>query len=431
MFVASRDWLAEHRRTITNQTLFTDTNLYRSHRAIVAIDPAKAWPEDRALKFLHEAMGILPWLGAETPAGPSKPWGSQYFQITEKGLSRELGYVGGYGEILGQMVDAYDATRAPGQEGDPKIRAQIAKLQRARLFFRYPMQDEDGHRAFRLETGIGWRDSHFPGPVTYGQRSALDETPIYATVVTLEPHAVGAAQQMFADNQFFSSVAKILGDRRLRADFGLLTIPDDYETLRAQPASPHRMPMAWDNPDTVFADEENGVVAIKHGSEILYVSLYWRSRLGINRLARVHYLKPRYQQVAVVYEDVKFEPSGQVWKRPNWTNFGFGNGGLKYPVKVDSAHAGEEIPIPKLPADLNVQPNQDQPYAGRADFYELRFGAYFIAMNATKEKTFEATVPAGAKDARDLVSGKNIALGEKLKVGPRSTVVLYRGEAGK
>ena len=34
----------------------------------------------------------------------------------------------------------------------------------------------------------------------------------------------------------------------------------------------------------------------------------------------------------MVQEQVKFEPSGQTWKRPNWTNFGFvnatTNGGL-------------------------------------------------------------------------------------------------------
>jgi hypothetical protein len=281
----------------------------------------------------------------------------------------------------------------------------------------------------RLETGVGWRDAHFPGGVAYAQRAGLDETAIYAAAVTLDPSAVGAAQQMFADNQFFASVAALLRDNRLRAVFGLLTVPDDYETIRAQPASPQRLPMSWDQPDTVFADEENGVVAIKHGAEILYVALYWRARMGINGLARIHFLTPRYQQVAVVYEDVKFEPSGKVWKRPNWTNFGFGNGGHRYPGKLDSAHAGEELPVPKFPADVPFDPRKENPYAGRADFYQLRYGPYLIAMNTTKEKRFEMARPAGVKQAPDLVSGKTIALDAPLTVGPRSTVVLYVGPA--
>ena len=91
MFRASRDWLRTHRRWYTNQTLFVDTNLYRSHRAIVAIDPANAWPEAQARHYLDEALGLAPWLGADTAEGSEKPWGGNYFQITEKGLSRELG----------------------------------------------------------------------------------------------------------------------------------------------------------------------------------------------------------------------------------------------------------------------------------------------------------------------------------------------------
>ena len=431
MFCASREWLRMHRRSITNQTLFADTNIYRSHLGVAAIDPANAWPDAQAKRYLYEALGLAPWLGSDTASGSEKPWGASYFQITDKGLSRELGYVGGYGEILGQMVDAYDATRAPGQAGDPKIRAQIVKLQRARMFFRYPMQDEEGHRAMRLETGIGWRDSHFPGPVAYAQRAGLDETAIYAAAVTLDPAAVGAAQQMFADNQFFASIAELVRDNRLRAVFGLLSVPDDYETIRAQPASPQRLPMSWDQPDTVFADEENGVVAIKKGAEILYVSLYWRSRIGINGLARAHYLTPRYQQVAVVYEDVKFEPGGQTWKRPNWTNFGFGNGGHRYPGKLESAHTGEGLPVPKLPADVPFDARKDNPYAGRADFYQLRFGPYLIAMNTTQDKTFDLAPPRGVTAAPELVTRKPVRLDAPLKVGPRTTVVLFLGPGAR
>lgn len=425
MFVASREWLRMHRRTITNQAIFTDTNLYRSHRALVAIDPASAWPEEQAKRYLYECLGLMPWLGTDTPTGPEKPWGANYLQLTEKGLSRELGYVGGYGEILGQMVDAYEATCSPGQEGDPKLKAQIARLQRARLYFRYPMADDEGHRAMRLATGIGWRDTHFPGGITYAQREGLDETGIYAAAVTLDPPAVGAAQQMFDDNQFFASIARLVKDRRLRADYGLLSVPDDYAKLQAQPRNGHRLPMSWDQPDTVFADEENGVVAIKHGTEILYASLYWRSRLGINSLARLHYLTPRYQQLAVVYEDVKFTPSGKTWKRPNWTNFGFANGGHRYPGKLESAHTGEELPIPQLPPDVPLLPGKDNPYAGRADFYQLRFGPYLIAMNTTKDKTFELSPPPGLKEAPDLVSKKNLSLSTPPQIAPRTTVVLY------
>jgi hypothetical protein len=47
-------------------------------------------------------------------------------------------------------------------------------------------------------------------------------------------------------------------------------------------------------------------------------------------------------------------------------------------------------------------------------------------MNTTAGKSFDFTMPSGAP-ARELVSQRAVAAGEKLVVGPRSTVVLYTG----
>ena len=45
--------------------------------------------------------------------------------------------------------------------------------------------------------------------------------------------------------------------------------------------------------------------------------------------------------------------------------------------------------------------------------------------DSTKDKTFELTPPSGVDQAPDLVSGRSIPLGAPIKIGPRSTVVLY------
>lgn len=424
MFTASRDHLRAQRRWYTNQSLFIDTNIYRSHRAVAAIDSANTWPEEQGRRYLDEALGLAPWLGSDTGSGPERPLGSQYLQFTAAGLSRELGYVGGYGEILGQLVDAYDATLLPGQQGDPRIKAQIAKAQRARLWFRYPLADDSGHKAMRLETAIGWRDAKFPGDVTYAQRARWDENPFTAAAATLDTHAIGACQQMLADGQFFAAIDRMTAERGLRTEFGLLTVPDDYETIRLEPASPHGMPMSPGMPDAVFADPEAGVVAIKHGDDVLYASLYWRARHGINRLARVHRLTPRWQQVAVVAVDARFDSTGMTWKRPNWTNWGFGNGGQRYPGDLVSAHAGEVLPVPQLPADVPYEAGKDNPYSGRADCYELSFGPYFIAMNTTRDKAFTVRPPNGAREARELMTGRKASGHEPLWLSPRDTIVL-------
>jgi hypothetical protein len=69
-------------------------------------------------------------------------------------------------------------------------------------------------------------------------------------------------------------------------------------------------------PDFVFTDEEDGVVALKNGEEILYASLYWRAGNAINFLARVHDAQPSFDRIAVVGEATEFEPSGQMLKGP-------------------------------------------------------------------------------------------------------------------
>ena len=429
MFQASRDWLCHHRRWLANQAMFTDLNLYLSHRGVAAIDPAHAWPEGKARDYLYQAVGLVPWLGNDTPQGPEKPFGGEFHQVTRKGLTKERGYVGGYGEVgLEGASDIYEATCGLDGNGDPGIKAQLVTMLRARGAFRYPMLDEDNHPAMRLETAVGWRDTHLPGYVVYAQREAGEHSSLNIAAMTLDPYAIGYVQQMFADNQFFAAAARQLKEGRLRATIGLLGLPDEYELLQKQAASPHRLPMSWDQSDFVFSDEEDGVLAIKNGQDILYASLYWRAGYAVNSLARVHYLSPDTEQVAVVREEAKFESSGQTYTRKDWINFGFSNGGtyIRYPADIHQALAGEELPIARLPSDVRFRPGEESYFAGKAEFYSLRFGSYLIGMNTTKGKTFEMVVPGDARTVKELVGKRaGVKPGSTVQVGPLSTVVFH------
>ena len=175
-------------------------------------------------------------------------------------------------------------------------------------------------------------------------------------------------------------------------------------------------------------DETAGAVAIKNGQEILLVSLYWRAGFGVNCLARTHYLTPRYQQVAVVREEVKHDASGQTYKRRDWIKFGFGNGGthIRYPADLHQAYAGEVLPIARMPAGVKFKPGDSKYFAGMGEFYGLRYGRYLIGMKTTQGKSFELQVPQDAGTVKDLASSPaNVVAGSILKVGPRSTVILY------
>ena len=427
MLLACRDWHREHRRQYTNQSMINDLyGIYLANRGLAVVAPERALPESQALRYLRESVGLDPWLGSEKDGKPLKPLGDSFYQLTARGLTKELGYVGSYGEVLDWVAQIYEATRpAPGRPGDPEIRAQLVKIARARAPFRYPMVDEEGNRAMLLETIVGWRDTRFPGDVTYDQRPSWDGSPFEASAATLDPHLVGYSQQMLADRQFFASVARHMENRNFRVTFCLLGIPQRHEAILAQPPQPHRLPMSWGQPDFVFADEENGVVAVKNGREILYASLYWRARHAVNFLGRVHHLTPEIDRVATLKIDTEFTPSGMEYPRPDWTNFGFANGGQRYPAEFVSAHAGEKLPIARIPEGIPFKAGQENIHAGKGDFYQMRYGPYLIAMNMSADKTFELVVPSHDGDIRELVALGEVAGASRLKLGPRSTRVLH------
>lgn len=438
MLQACRDWHRRHRRLYTNQTMINDLyGIYLANRGLAVLDPARAMPEAEVRRYLYESVGLEPWRDSD-PGGDGpmenggRPWGvgPNYWQITQRGLSRELGYVGYYGEILDWVTAIYDATRpAPGAPGDEKILAQLVHMEKARRVFRYPGVDSDGCRAMRIEAVIGWRDTgHYPGDIAYVQRTSWDGSALGSAAVTLDAESVGSVQQMFEDNQFFALLDDRMKNNTFRVTAGLLSVPDDYELLKARPPEAHRLPMSRGQPDFVFTDEEDGVVAIKDGDDIFYASLYWRSHYAINFLAAVHYTTPTIDRIALVHEDVQFRSSGETYVRPDRTTFGFASGGPRYPVEFHSAHAGEVLPVATYPTGVSHTPGQQSVYAGRGDFYHLRYGPYLIAMNMSEDRPAEMKTPADMNDSRLLPGNQRVSAGQVLCIAPRSTLVLKIAE---
>ena len=437
LLARSREQNAVTRRLYTNQSMIKDLyGIYYANRGLAVVAPAQAWPEEKARRYLYEALGLQPWLGSDLmDGGSARSVGDNYFQLTGKGLTKELGYVGSYGEVVDWVTKIYEATRsAPDQAGDPRVRDQLVKIALARAPFRYAALDADGPRAMRMETFIGWRDNKYPGLVVYGQKPARDASALDAAWATRDPRLLAYARQMIGDNQFFASLAATMAENgSLRITHGLLEAPAAYRGITALPAptATQRLPMSPGAPDFVFTDEEDGVVALKHGDEVLYASLYWRARNAVNFLAAVHLVTPEFERQAIVREEIRFTPSGSVYRRPNAVVLGFGNGGanLKYePGSLPpSAHAGEELPIAAIPPGIPYKVGQENVFAGKGDFYVLRYGDYLIAMNLTANRPFTFDVPAEFAAAHDLVRPAAVPAGAGSRiVSPRSTVILRR-----
>jgi hypothetical protein len=167
-------------------------------------------------------------------------------------------------------------------------------------------------------------------------------------------------------------------------------------------------------------------VAVKNGQDILYAELYWRANCGVNRLARFHYQTPSTDRIATIASRVDFTPSGKQCVRPATPHFSAGSMPLiAFPDEAPAALAGEVLPVAKTPPEARYR-DQDNPYAGRGDYYEARYGPYLIAINASADKTVTVDLSKVGGDRIDLVAKRKIAPDAKgLTLAPGRTAVIY------
>ena len=424
MFEASTFQLVRDRRWLANQSQIVDNSGHRCNRAVHILDNRRGVPLEVTLKFVKEALGILPWshgINSDLSVADARNTpGKNYRELTKKYLSKEWGYVGNYGEsTIWTSADIYEGTIDwETGKGDPEIFKVMEQAALARTIFRYPGVTVKNHPVMRLEVYIDWRNAHFPGEPTYVGKG-LDLRSVYYTG---NPQLLAAFKSMLADGYFQDNVAASLRPGK-RPDFvGLLHLPQRYTEIQQklkniEPSMPMR------GKDFVFTDEEIGVVALKNGSDVFFAELFWRANRGINNLAKIHYLTPEAEQIATIHQEQKFIPSGKYSTEPDWVVYGFRGNRFQYPGGYyRQLKAGMKIPM--------AEHAEDQTFVGKAEFYRCSYGRYEIAMNSTREnKTYRFTVPDGTY--RILPDGPKVKGGSVMEVKPGSTIVLCKQNVGK
>lgn len=412
------------RRSYTNQSMIVDYGIHAANAGLRLLDPRKAIPEARTLGFLHESVGLKPWLGSDLPDGGSeKPFGADYHLVTRDGLSRELGYVASYGETI--LIFSRDMAVLAK---DQAIREQTKKLQHARHVFRYPSFDGDGYRCMKLASEIDNRIAHYPQSGSAYNSADVREAWGLETAWLLpeDPAIVGVAQQAIEEGQYFQLIADRLDDPDT---LGMMRNVAAWERVKDLPKSPRRLPMSPGQPDFVFCDEENAVLAIKRGEHRLFFNFYFRAERAVNRVVRVFETTPEMTRVATVRSEVVVEESGKTWERPDWMDRLRNRGQVPPGQDIKQAWAGEILPVAKRPDDATSPAyGQFGPFVGMAAFHSLRYGPFLIGINTTRDKTYPLRVPADFKAARDLASGRPVANPAALTVGPLSSIILVEGE---
>lgn len=416
-------WRA-NRRGFTNQAMLVDGGIYRSNRGLILINPSIALPEEQALRYVRESVGIEPWrdsdIISQSDDRPANYTGDHHYLVSKKGLSRELGWVGSYGEtILTITSELAEIT------GDEQIRQQLAKLQNARLIFRYPYVDANGNYGLKLSAEIDGRHSHYPqrGMAYAAPQSIREHWGMETASILPEDSAtVGATQRFITDGYYFEHIQNRIKDSTV----GLMRNVNEYEKVKALPHVPYKFPMEDGQPDFVFADEENAVIAIKHGDTRLFMNLYFRAENAVNNVAKIMEITPKLTRLVTAKIQSEVIGTGETYTRPDYMDWIRGDASYRTPPgpKIHQAWAGEKLLISTPPGGQVHTEGKFGHYVGRAAFYWLTYGDYLIGLNTTETHTYSLPVSA-VGNYLDLVTGKTVTPQDgEVKVGPLSTVVL-------
>ncbi len=416
----SRDYLRENRDWLAVQSMFVDSSTYLSNKGVEVIDPTNAFTEAQALSYLYQDMGVpgYPWLGNDLPGGGSAmPYGPSFMMASVNGEVKDYGEDGMYGDVFNQFLpDLIEIS------GDATLKSRYLQILKARSLQRYPLPDADGYQAMRMESVTGWRNDDYPQEVAYCDRSGFGFG-LMSALAEQEPFSIGLSQQFVNDdNEYFWAINQYDDRTDTTSIEALLDVPAQYSWFAQQAPSSARLPMTDGQPDFAFADTDNEYVVVKHGTDRLYVNLYWRDYYSINSLARIHYITPTIDHIATVGCLTEYTYSGNFYVVPDWTDTPHGN---FYPwPNVDEAIAGVREPSSPDAPGANVPGGYGDPFVGRANFRECRYGNYLIAMNTSTTQTFPVTIPVGETSATDLISGAVFNLTQPVTLAPGVTIVL-------
>jgi hypothetical protein len=431
ILTASRDFGRTTRdaRFITNQCLLADESIYRANKGLLALSDARAFPEQLAQRYLKESIGLSPWLGSDDTTNNSSSLiaGSNYYQVTQKKLSREYGYVGySYGEMQRHCAYFYRYT------GNPIFKDQAIKMLKARIYFRRPAVQVSGtsyYKSMEDEGLLAWRgvrecDGDFADGLAYGDEIG-NTGPLTVAASTLDPDCIAYAKQCFSDNQFFAGLNNTLAITPEGLD-----VFSDYTAINNATDNGKRLPMTDGQPDFAWADEEDGIAVIKKDSAKLWIEPYWQvqSQNAVYGAGRFHYSTPSYDQYGDLETNPAFTYSGQYITRPNYVD-GMGNTEYAPPDNPGQLYAGEKLPVSANglvtpPAGIITSSTSTySPFMGKADGYAFRFGKFLVGMNSSFFKPFTLNVPIGFTGATDLISGQTDTA--NVTLSPLSTAVLY------
>lgn len=339
-----------------------------------------------ALNAVHKALKHLDPANARADAGRvnemaeiavgirrNPVWNN--YSYSPDGMPLEDGYDANYGKGGLQLAEVAELTRFP----------QIEKKARQGLdsyaHFVYLSNDSEGYRTLR---NVEWISSRImrgvPGHGGYFlSRFAAKELQIPPAIRYFEIQKEHGRGHDTLESPDFRSVSG-LWDRVMAAVAKANDTLDDRRS--ALPTTDYRLPDERGE-DSAFVDEYLGLVALRHGDARLFASLNWESRMGrdwakgtANHVVRLKHTTPTIQRL--------------------------------------------------------VTANCVQSPDGALGLNTLRYGPYFIVLNASEEKAFPYAIPEDmqGQPAIDLLTGEQADLDASGMLAPMSSRVFVLAKSG-
>jgi hypothetical protein len=147
---------------------------------------------------------------------------------------------------------------------------------------------------------------------------------------------------------------------------------NEYEKVRKLAPVPYKFPMEDGQPDFVFSDEENAVIAMKHGDTRLFMNLYFRAENAVNNIAKILEITPTLSRIVTAKINSQVIGTGEIHARPDDIDWIRGDAPYRTPPgpKIHQAWAGEELPVSVPPSGPATRTQgKFGYYVGRAAFY--------------------------------------------------------------
>lgn len=407
------------RKTITNQEMESDASVFGASLALYKLDPVTyaAYPAI-GLRALQEACGVEQYSGAignlstvptlGNPAASNR--GAGYFWMTQKGTSHEPGWVAPdcYGNLGPKMMEMYMMTvHFLGGTGDDRILAKAVQHVKTQSKFTYPFIGASGNRSILANGYICVRNTAIPGETFYSSEPVAG--------ISGDADLLGYINQRIADGGWTTPAS---------AEFRFTSVQFDFQTidrLLASSVYQAKVPTTPGEPDFFYADEENGIVTIKHAGEQLFLNFYYRDGAD-NKIVRGNHLSANAQRfLEFVPVKTEFRPSSSVRtrdRRVNGTASTFGTP----PDDPENARNGQVEQYPSYDGTSKYDGNRLI-----KDYYFARYGRYLIAMNTRGDAPATIEFPADlvGQPATDLSDQESINLPATLALAGRTTKVFF------